>query len=120
VEVVLSQNDADTNIVQAAIQKRVSQQLEKEVIIVGEDVDLMVLMVALTPPQQNIYLFKPSTTTRNGIVPSRLHCSSDQQQWRDTILFVHAFCGCDTTSAFYRKGKHLNIDDEGINCLDTA
>jgi len=43
-----------------------------------------------------------------GTIERRIYSTNSLQSQKDTkksILFVHAFCGCDTTSSFYRKGK---------------
>ena len=53
--VVNSENDADVSIITTAIGK--CDDSEKKIVIVGEDVDLAVLMVALTPPQKNVYYY---------------------------------------------------------------
>lgn len=66
-------------------------------------VDLLVLLMALTPAEQNILLVKPS----HGKVARKVYSSQQLQTlgMKDSILLVHAFSGCDTTSAAYRKGK---------------
>lgn len=66
------------------------------VAVIGEDVDLIVLLMAKTPSDQNI-IFKPG---RGNIKPTLF----STQGLRD-ILFLNAFTGCDTTSAAFRKSK---------------
>ncbi|KAJ8933618.1 hypothetical protein NQ314_013908 [Rhamnusium bicolor] len=93
-------SDADTLIVRTALMKSFTCD---KVAIVGEDVDLLVLLMAVTPAEQNILLVKPS----HGKVARKVYSSQQLQTlgMKDSILLVHAFSGCDTTSAAYRKGK---------------
>lgn len=100
VETEQASSDADTLIVRTAIMKSFTCD---KVAIVGEDVDLIVLLMALTPTEQNILFVKPS----RGKVARKVYSSQQLQTlgMKDSILLVHAFSGCDTTSAAYRKGK---------------
>lgn len=56
--VKIANGDADTLIVSIAI--NVSSYHPKT-ILVGEDIDLLVLLIALTPRENNIYFLKPSS-----------------------------------------------------------
>lgn len=56
--VKIANDDADTIIVNTAI--NVSSYHPK-IILVGEDIDLLVLLIALTPRENNIYFLKPSS-----------------------------------------------------------
>ncbi|CAH0757850.1 unnamed protein product [Diatraea saccharalis] len=93
-----SDDDADTLIVTTAIQKTASHET---VLIVGEDVDLLVILMAY--PNPNVYLMKPG---RNKI-PTKYYNTNSllEPSVKEHILFLHAFSGCDTTSALYRIGK---------------
>ena len=73
------------------------------VAVLGEDVDLLVLLTAPTPTDQNIFFYKPG----RGKIETQVISSNRQQQkgLKDVILFAHAFTGCYTTSASFRKGK---------------
>lgn len=73
-------------------------------IIVGEDVDLLVLLTALGAACQNVYFLKPG----KGKILQRLYSSHSLSHGKivtDNILFLHAFSGCDTTSALFNQGK---------------
>lgn len=68
--------------------------------IVGEDIDLLVLLIALAPQERNIYFLKPG----KGKAERKIYCSRTLQSHgglRDRILFGHAFSGCDTTSCLF-------------------
>lgn len=59
--------------------------------------------MALTPPEKEIFFVKPG----RGKVETKIFSSQDLQKhsFCGSILFLHGFSGCDTTSAIYRKGK---------------
>lgn len=121
--------DADRTIVAEAIRNDYSA--EKKVVIVAEDIDVLVILTALAGDvdvdnsdltsslltanifgSQEIYFLKPQSSS--GTEPQKIFSnkSLDKHYYRakEHILFAHAFTGCDTTSAFYRKGKkHSSI-----------
>lgn len=93
-------DDADSLIIQTAIEMSSAHH----VTVIGEDVDLLILLVALAPVGRNIHFVKPG----KGNVERKTFSSRDLQVTtglKSTILFLHAFGGCDTTSCFFRKGK---------------
>lgn len=92
--------DADTMIIKTAIDKANSYST---IIIVGEDIDLLVLLTDYASEKKNIFFRKEG----KGKIQSQLY-SADSfiiPDLKKYIPFIHAFCGCDTTSAFYRQGK---------------
>lgn len=94
-------DDADTLIVNTAIDLSLTNET---VILVGDDIDLLIILTGLAPTTNNIFFMKLG----KGTIERRIYSSDSLQSQKDTkksILFVHAFCGCDTTSSFYRKGK---------------
>lgn len=100
IEVRQADADADTTIVQCALEKAKSGQ---PTAVIGEDVDPLVLLVALAPKEQEIKFFKPGKGNEQGRIYSTTEL--EQLQFAGSILFIHAFGGCDTTSAIFRKGK---------------
>jgi len=100
--------DADVLIVTTAIDLS-KEHSDFRVVIVGEDTDLLVLIVALVPNTQDILLLKPFS----GKQVARVYSSSALQvalgPLTDNILFAHAVSGCDTTSAPFGKGKRRTI-----------
>jgi hypothetical protein len=91
--------DADTLIINTAIS--ISSTFDS-VIVVGEDVDLLVLLTALST-RSNIYLLKPG----KGKTLQQIYSTQSiiDKTAADNILFLHAFSGCDTTSALFNQGK---------------
>lgn len=98
--------DADRLIVETAINVAINSY-NKKVVIVSEDVDVMVLLTALTPASKEIFLLKPSRSK----APAQLFSSKSFQETypncKPHILFLHSFTGSDTTSCFFNKGKKL-------------
>jgi len=93
-------DDADVLIIETAINEAVNNIT----IVVGEDVDLLVILTARALATQEIFFLKPG----NKNVERKLYSSQSFDQHhliRDKILFLHAFSGCDTTSALSHKGK---------------
>lgn len=95
-------------IVQTAIEKC---NQHETVIIVGQDIDLLVLCIALAPQNKDIRFLRDA----QGNIKERIYSSSDLQSsnvlqnCKETALFAHAFSGCDTTSALFGKGKAQTI-----------
>lgn len=75
-------------------------------VVFGEDVDLLVLLIGRTSPDQNSFILKPgrgnieTQIDSSGItsIEKYSHCN-----WH--ISFLHAIIGCDTTCALFHKGK---------------
>lgn len=95
--------DADPMIVSTAIDLA---KLGGTVIIVGEDIDLLVLLTAQEQQTAfcNIFLLKPGKGSQDNLMYSPSHCKLSDIA-KKNILLLHAFSGCDSTSAFFRKGK---------------
>ena len=104
-DVCNSIGDADTQIVSAALEY-VSDS-EKEVIVVASDTDILVLLMFHWKLEMQLYIFADVGGNRD----------SERSMWKiedlveaigDTItshiLFIHAWSGCDTTSAIYGQG----------------
>ena len=100
--------DADVLIVSTAIDLTNVDE-HPQVVIVGEDTDLVVLLVALVPDTCDILLLKPCS----GKDVDRVYSSRNLQvalgPLREHIAFAHAISGCDTTSAPFGRGKRKAI-----------
>ena len=70
--VYIAEDDADLLVINTAIQKS-SNIL---VTVVGEDVDLLVLLIALIPQNKNIYFLKPGS----GKIAKKVFSSNDLQK----------------------------------------
>lgn len=109
--------DADVLIIQTAIDMTSSFT---RVFVVGEDIDLLVLLTAKARDHENIFLLKPA----RGKVAETLY-STRSLEYKEAvaknILFLHAISGCDTTSALFNQGKlkFLSLLDKNDSLLDT-
>ncbi|GBN24091.1 hypothetical protein AVEN_4048-1 [Araneus ventricosus] len=72
------------------------------IFVVGEDIDLLVLLTGLAPMKENLYFRKCG----KGRTPDVLYSTkSFKYKFSRMIVFIHAFSGCDTTSALFGHGK---------------
>ncbi|XP_011859602.1 PREDICTED: uncharacterized protein LOC105557068, partial [Vollenhovia emeryi] len=92
--------DADTLIVKTAIE---NASLYDSVTIIGEDIDLLVLLTGLGQETPNVFLRKPGKgKTQEALYSAK---SFKHSSIIDHIFLLHVFTGCDTTSAIYNIGK---------------
>lgn len=104
ITVFVADADADGLIVNKAIALSNTQE-SASVVIVGEDTDLLVLLVSLAPRWKNILLLKPGSVRRSPKIYSSYNLQQALGDLTSSLLFTHAMSGCDTTSAPYGKGK---------------
>lgn len=100
IKVKQADEDADLLIVNTAIDLRIHSRNSVEV--VGNDIDLLVLLIGLTPATDTIFFYKLTSSKKSS---NKLYSTSDNKNFKDFMLFAHAFAGCDTTSALFGKGK---------------
>ncbi|GBP26029.1 hypothetical protein EVAR_20043_1 [Eumeta japonica] len=96
-----AESDADALIVRTAL---AASPLFNTVTIVAEDIDILILLTVLGRKQANVFFFKPS----KGRTAEQLYSASGFMYGdviANNLLFLHAFSGCDTTSAPYNIGK---------------
>ena len=96
-----AREDADVLIVNTAMNLAEDHSL---VVIVGEDIDLLVIMVGRCRGiYDNVYFLKPG----KGKTSSSMFSPNCQLEEiiADNILFLHAIGGCDTTSALFKVVK---------------
>jgi hypothetical protein len=100
--------DADTDIVQAALEVAALKQV---VTVVADDTDVLVLLVYhFQPSMADIYMSSPSKQQGSNWTGSKLVSIRNVQKnigctAVKELLVVHALTGCDTTSALFGIGK---------------
>uniref|UniRef100_A0A1B6I9D2 Tesmin/TSO1-like CXC domain-containing protein n=1 Tax=Homalodisca liturata TaxID=320908 RepID=A0A1B6I9D2_9HEMI len=69
---------------------------DKTIIVVGQDIDLLVLLNQLNEKNLDILFQKPLT----GNTPNCFYSSNsyEDESKRKYVAFIHCFTGCDTTS----------------------
>ncbi|GBP42650.1 hypothetical protein EVAR_87201_1 [Eumeta japonica] len=97
--VIQAPEDADRMIITTACD--IAKETSKRVVVVGTDVDLAVLLIALTPEERTIDMLKPKILKQ----PEQVISSRGNIMFKKFILFAHAFSGCDTVSSVFQKGK---------------
>lgn len=94
-------NGADVLIIETAIEQ---SNRANTTIVVGEDVDLLILVTVRTPIDKIIYFLKPGKAQ----VQTKIYSSeslSTFPQCQSHVLLLRAITGCDTTSALFKRGK---------------
>lgn len=114
---IQAEEDADSLIVNTAIEK--TSQYDA-VQIIGDDVDLIVLMTQFGKGRKNLYLNKYDKTKKSSIFYDT--DSFKYENLSPVINFLHAWGGCDTTSAFFNQGKEkvFKIFSEDSELLSRA
>ena len=106
-EIAHATGDADVPIVQAAV--TVSDSCEA--VPVGDDTDLLVLLIHLVDGNKHNTYFQPEP--KKGGAVRCIGVSSIRNTLGENIcgniLFVHAFLGCDTTSRRFAIGKAAGL-----------
>lgn len=92
-----AESDADKLIVDTAINLKT-----KNVVIVSEDIDVLVILTALVDEDREIYFLKPSRGKVQQKIFSSKSLENSFPKCKEHILFLHAFTGCDTTSTFFK------------------
>lgn len=120
IETHQSKEDADADIVKTALSKSSSFD---QVFIIGEDVDLLVLLNGLSSGQTNVYFQKGG---RGGSectqYPANSFTCGEMQVPQGMVLFLHAISGGDTTSALFWQGKikRYNFLKKNADWIDLA
>jgi len=70
-------DDADTLIVNTAIDLSLTNET---VVIVGEDIDLLIILTGLAPTTNNIFFMKPG----KGTIERRIYSTNSLQSQKDT------------------------------------
>ena len=98
---IQAEGDADLDIVKAAV--AMSEHISAT--LIGEDTDLLVLLLYHAPTNDCKHLYfrsdKGTPNVYNITVLKRLLCDDVCSD----LLFIHAFSGCDTTSRIFGVGK---------------
>lgn len=113
-----AEEDADALIINTAITIAEKYQIKnaatgideytKNVIVVGQDIDLLVLLSQLNSNNAPIYFLKCGA----GNVIDMMYSSTSfkPDEYRSIVGLLHCFSGCDATSGFAGKGKKSTID----------
>nr|CAI5866755.1 unnamed protein product [Callosobruchus analis] len=104
IETTIAKDDADADIVRKALQ--LDEQMDMPVAIVSSYVDLLILLIGLTPNTANLFFFKIPPGQKH----TQIYSTSNNKEFKPFILFGHAFAGCDSTSSIFNQGKKSIIE----------
>jgi len=98
--------DADLLIVQKAVESATTTNT----LLIGDDTDLLILLIYHTNLESHDLFFKLLNLSQRKalIIHVSGTSSSSSNSWVPVcqhILFIHAILGCDTTSSMYGIGK---------------
>ncbi|KAJ8684487.1 hypothetical protein QAD02_020279 [Eretmocerus hayati] len=100
-----AEEDADVLIIQTSIEMACVNS-DRYVVVVGEDIDLLVIMNELASAYENIYFLKPrNASAKDGDDHWYKSSSFVHSILNNLVGFLHVFTGCDTTSTFFKRGK---------------
>ena len=100
-EVIECSGEADVHVVRRAL-----ELADNGVVVVADDTDILVLLVAHWKPNMEEMYFRTVIKTKQKLLKTwKIETIASAVDNRDYLLFAHAWGGCDTTSATYRKGK---------------
>ena len=95
------ESDADTSIVQTALD-RAATECDTPVVVIGTDTDLLVMPLAKATRNMNLYMLVNRS-------PLSLYSIGSMQNWLQHLSkhlpFPHAVTGWDTSSALFNRGK---------------
>ncbi|KAJ8878756.1 hypothetical protein PR048_019342 [Dryococelus australis] len=100
IEASTATGDADGSIVRCDLNKVTSHS---SVFVIGEYVDLLVLLTAPIPSDRNVYFMKPG----RGNIEDKIYSTRQLQElpFSGSILFIHSFTGYNTTCAIFNKSR---------------
>ena len=78
------------------------------VVVVASDTDILVLLMFHWKPGMELFMYATAGKGNNGKKKwkvKNLVWAAGEEIARN-ILFIHAWTGCDTTSAIYRQGMN--------------
>lgn len=77
--------------------------------VIGEDIDLIILSLTLSSPNSTIVFQKPGRGKTDTKSYSILNLQNQFKNEIPHFMFIHAIGGCDTTSSIFWQGKLKNL-----------
>ena len=99
--VINSPGDADVDIAEAAVEA----SRYHSTTLIGEDTDLLVLLLYYAQPDNKDLYFRSDKSTATAGYNINSLMSALGNNLRSQLLFIHAFTGCDSTSRIFGVGK---------------
>lgn len=96
-----AEDDADLLIVQTAV----NMAMYKTTFVIAEDTDILVLLCHYHKPGTNLYMKSEKSTIKRPLWNIETTCATLGKRLCANLPFLHALCGCDTTSGLHGIGK---------------
>lgn len=104
-----AKGDADLQIVKASIESAGV----KDTVLIGDDTDLLVLLLYHCPLGAHKVFFKPEPKSNDNKIPKVWDIQKAKRNLGpdicDNILFIHAILGCDSVSRVHGLGKGIGL-----------
>lgn len=111
-----AEGDADRAIARTAFKKSDEGHV---VSVVATDTDILTLLVNLSSNTTKASMIIPGTEGKENRVHNIAALKQSLEHAQDVSLFGHAMSGCDTTGAFFKKGKLIALNlirnDKGLS-----
>ena len=101
IAVIRAEDDADLLIVQTAV--RMSEY--EKTFVIAEDTDILVLLCHHYKPGTSLFMKSEKSGMKKPLWNIQATCASLGNQMCMYLPFLHALCGCDTTSGLHGIGK---------------
>ncbi len=101
--VIQSLGDADVDIARAAVERA----HHCSTTLVGEDTDLMILLLHYSRTDDNVIYFRSDAKKQSKVYNITLLKEKLGDDVCSHLLFVHAYTGCDSTLRIFGIGKKL-------------
>lgn len=105
-ELASTQEEADTSIILHCLHS--AQGCSTNAIIIRSlDTDVFVLLLHFMQEMEPSVLFDTGTGNKRGLININQVINDSGKDFCSALPAIHAYSGCDTTSAFVRKGKKI-------------
>ena len=104
-ELYSTHEEADTKIILHCLHIARHTEDNTTIIIRSPDTDVFILLLHFTQSLGHVILFDTGTGNKRRLINVKKVAEAEGNDVCNILPALHAFTGCDTTSAFVRKGK---------------
>ncbi|XP_041373542.1 uncharacterized protein LOC121386637 [Gigantopelta aegis] len=109
-ELISTQEEADTKIILHCVHIAFNPTDESTIIVRYPDTDVVILLLNFIQGFKQKVLFDTGTGNKRHLIHIHSIIKEVEKDLCLALSAVHAFTGCDTTSAFVRKGKVIALN----------
>lgn len=108
-----AEDDADLLIVQTAV----NMAVYKTTFVIAEDTDILVLLCHYHKPGTSLFMKSEKSSIKRPLWNIETTCATLGTRLCANLPFLHALCGCDTTSGLHGIGKGCVLGPKKTNDL---